>query len=647
MARKKAILILGQSNADGVVSGADFTDDDFERWYGKTQATILADPELGNAGVPAYGGLKFFQIRMPVQATTGTIGAGSSSSGSPTGTAVLDFGTPRSLADVGKWVTVEVAGSAISPEMFRVTGFSGDLLYCDRAAVGVITNGDAYYISDGTTGTHDALDIQGRWDTLRYRLKGGAGTATNNGWTDGYEYPSHRGGGRPVGTPFSYGVNLNHGPEIEIASQMQRDLNEEVHVIKCAIGGAAFAPKLTPNPLDSYSWYDKVQTVSWHPFHETTDPVTGEEIPSLLGAFKRIVTAADSGLGNDQLDIVAVFVKQGETDANDEDRANNCYDNARIFVNEVRSFLKENSYVTCREEQIPVIWTGHNTDFWPYAGTVNSALERIAEEDPAIDYAGDSTTYERNIANGDPGHLSAAGYIEMARDWFTGYMRVRRGVERSAPPRHLRMTLGEVRADVQLRFERNSVSNSTNANVVNSYINAARNDILNTIGDKAWFLRQTHDMMLQPHPGITSMPAFMRRVLRIERASHPDSEIVFKLQGYDEEGRSQIAVKGVYTGPARVHYFRNVPVNAIDDDETLYLPQEYKELLVISACKRMSESFGNAELAAYYSGEQQRLWKYVLRDCLRYSRGRHAQLNARDAYDQTTGMGHPNWLSRL
>jgi hypothetical protein len=230
------------------------------------------------------------------------------------------------------------------------------------------------------------------------------------------------------------------------------------------------------------------------------------------------------------------------------------------------------------------------------------------------------TTGLRSRAPVDAKHFYGSEYEKVGQLHAAKWREIRsREYSGSMPTVKLR-TLEQLVVDVKRRYERNNAANDSPDKAVIAAINDASRDIYLELGDQAWFLRRVEDFDLDGSYALTpsTLPRRVNRVLRVEMSLLPGKSFPFS-QVQRDQGQTQIIVPGLTAGTYRIHYHI-----ASDDLEGLSdvspIPDQYRELLIVLACRRLAENGGNATMIAVYSANAESLWKFVKRDCARYMR---------------------------
>jgi hypothetical protein len=160
-------------------------------------------------------------------------------------------------------------------------------------------------------------------------------------------------------------------------------------------------------------------------------------------------------------------------------------------------------------------------------------------------------------------------------------------------------------------------------------------------------LRRVESVSLSgPFPGTVTLPRSVGRLLRIENSAQPGSSVAWKGLSYTDQGRLQISLHD-YTGGPYLCHFIATPADLEQDADVALIPMDYLELVVMLTCKRLTEAAGNMTLAQYYGAENERLWKYVKRDCLRKDRMRQESLSVLDSYESWRNGSFPDALGNL
>lgn len=198
-----------------------------------------------------------------------------------------------------------------------------------------------------------------------------------NPFPPGFDYPNHyhipqsyRTSGWPGAGPFGGTGRAYH---TGLAFRIHEQLGEEVYVVASDFPGSTLAHSELDNEALSIGWHDPTQQISWSP---------GES----NGCFARLLDELDgaiaaAALEGDTLQCEGIFFAQGESDAALERSANAYGLNLETFKSKLRQALVDRGMATTAAK-IPWIQPKIRVlDNWPYADTVNAAIELSAETD--------------------------------------------------------------------------------------------------------------------------------------------------------------------------------------------------------------------------------------------------------------------------
>jgi hypothetical protein len=328
---------------------------------------------------------------------------------------------------------------------------------------------------------------------------------------------------------------------------------------------------------------------------------------------------------SDTLDVVGIFVKEGESDCTVQARADVSGQNMERLRDQLRADIGQLAMSVKQPEHIPFVIAGHNETSWTYANTFNAQMVNLAADDPYTGFVSVNNLTRFPRRTSDAAHLNILGVTNLGLDWFQEWIAVREAATSATAVSSSRPTLAQIRQRAFIRAERNDVGNGATSAQVDQFINDSLREFYNTIGENAYFSRLIKDITVNVHPTTTTLPRPIHRLLRLEDTTS-GADLRWKLIGYDEEGKQIIRVHDVPSGTVRAHYMTTW--NDLEkDDDRLPVPNEYSELIVLLTVKRMTESFGNAVMMKYFASEVERLYKTTKRDILRADRGRHGALS--------------------
>lgn len=609
MASLPTFIFFGQSNMDGAGSLASVSTTDIARWTGQTSIPIPIDAE-----VP---GINIWQCEMPnttlVSAAQDV--AGTAAAGSTTTTIVKTGATWVVNAAAGKWGIITTG--ALAGTQFLVASNTADTLTV--STLGSEPDGlDFVVFADGT---HSVATYTGEFKKLRFCLP----ATTTYTYTTGFDYSNYRTFPRPY--PGYFSSELKFGPVLEASWQLANELGQDIWVILLAVPSAGVTRNLGQLANPNFSWYVNTVHNDWNP--HSTDKLTGSPVYDLFdvlietivkGAANSWVTANRSG---DTLDVRGIFALTGEGDASNTDRA----DLAGVAMKQIRDTMRQRiedaGLSTLQGKRIPFVIGGLKSTSWTYGEEVNDAYQTLAEEELHTGFV-DVEDLATNA--GDALHFSAASCIEIGRRFATTWRELVKAESIASEDAARRLTLAQLRARVQLRYERTNSSNFLATDVIDAAINDAHEEIYLTIGDQAWFLRPITEVTITAAAGQTfTLPKEIGRPVRIERTDYPGMQVVWKYVGMTDQGACKILMVSDGGTTFDVHHVIT-PTRLVETGDVSIIPLLYSELVVLLACKRLGESGGNADQVAVWMTEAEKLWKFVKRDCMRYERMRQEEL---------------------
>lgn len=151
------------------------------------------------------------------------------------------------------------------------------------------------------------------------------------------------------------------------------------------------------------------------------------------------------------------------------------------------------------------------------------------------------------------------------------------------------------------------------------FINASLREVFNLVGDQAWFLRRTTQMVLNEPPAVTTMPAVVKRLYRLERTDIAGTFIDWTFIRHSDAGELVILPR---CGGTVIAHYLDIPEDLVTATEPTPFPYEHNELLMVSTSVKVAESVGNAALQQILLRRKERLLAIFRRDCQRYERMR-------------------------
>lgn len=676
-------IFWGQSNMGGVASLSLVDGADYQRWTGrpKNLSTLPVDmsvpgiyyltPRMPYGSTTTYTGISFpnpgevqvtpspgwgvdvhvdkwiwfkadangAQLRRINANTADTLTIGVALSGTPTGNVRMelynDSGTVSTwnsttltmvtLTDIAvgdsaaadRWLVV-MTGAGVG-NVARIVSKTGTTLVLDRpvtasggVGVRILSGGGAVEsLADYTASNVAFRELRFYYDVAP-------------SYSTGFDYPNHQ--SLVATTPLGH-ASTRFGPDLEACWQLQHAFDSDVFVLKMGIGSAYMSKFLGTLNHPAFSWYRPDQHNDFHP--ASTDRLTGAAtfdlfdvlMETMLEAARAWVQANRSG---DTIDIQGIFSMEGESDASDAGRYQLAGMNMRLIRDTMRARIHERGLSTIAAEKIPFVigLVRETSNVWPYASPVNQAFRQLADDDM---YTGVVSTNEVGVLGFDTAHYSDAGQVVFGGLLFQKWMEIRNRESSATTQESRRLTLEELRNRVLRRYEGSDVGNDVTASLANMFINDAIREIMNTLGDNAWFARRI-ESVTGPFGVPFELPGIVKRVLRIESAECPGQQLAWKSLGYSGNGKLKILIQSAAALPYEVHHIIQQEELVKDGDRSV-IPQDYTELIVVLACKRLAESFGNSEVAQYYMAETERLFSWLRRDAQRYERQRKPSLS--------------------
>lgn len=237
-----------------------------------------------------------------------------------------------------------------------------------------------------------------------------------NPYPKGFDYPNHW-NILPFYLPFSTtvaGASQGVGYHVGLAASVQDALGEDVYVITSDFGGSALAHTELPAGSGEYGWHDPKQQGSWSPSMQN-------------GCFNRLMDQLDAAItaaaveGN-TLQCVGIFFAQGETDASFPKLADRYAYNLKSFKARIRQELKNRGMWTASADTMPWVQPKINPDYWPYASTVNAAIERVAQDDR---YMRTFDVSDIPRKPDDPPHYSGLGAVMLEERAYAAWQNIR------------------------------------------------------------------------------------------------------------------------------------------------------------------------------------------------------------------------------
>jgi hypothetical protein len=233
-----------------------------------------------------------------------------------------------------------------------------------------------------------------------------------NPYPPGFNYPNHI--ATPqfyqpfVGESYLYGagspfaLSARAAYHTGLANRLQEQVGDIIYVVNLAVDGTTIAQQDlyldAVIPVASIGWFDPHQHTSWS---------AGDR----NNLFQRLIDTLDAAKlaaqrESNTLECLGVFFVQGEGDGSFLDQAERYYRNLTTFKAQVRGAIKDAGLYAGTESTIPWVQPLITTTPWPFAATINSAIQLCAAEDRYM------RTVQMDDATkivGDTAHYDAAG----------------------------------------------------------------------------------------------------------------------------------------------------------------------------------------------------------------------------------------------
>lgn len=158
-------------------------------------------------------------------------------------------------------------------------------------------------------------------------------------------------------------------------------------------------------------------------------------------------------------------------------------------------------------------------------------------------------------------------------------------------------------------------------------------------GDNAYYLRHRVSLTTNAPPAVTTMPAVVKRLYRLERDACPGSYVEWTFVRHDDSGNTVILANEAAAVSAHYH---EVPAELVSDLDESPFPWQHEELIVTMVLVRLAQTFGSEELLALLTERQERLLSVFKRDCLRYESQRHESITTIQSRES---WGSQPWMS--
>lgn len=445
----------------------------------------------------------------------------------------------------------------------------------------------------------------------------------------GFDYSNFRQNAPASPAPTTTAELVNCVPEL--MTQMRYRFPGTVYGFVIGIDSAQAAPLYIGDTLQTvtFAWRHDLTHLDYHPSNDN----------GILSAVRKGIAQAKAlaAAGGNTLDPQGIFfVGLLENDTLDVQKLAHLGENVALIRDTLRADLGSD-HVPCVIlgcSPSSVILPNHDED--ADRASANAQAAQLKADDPWTGFV--ETPQDAFIKHPDQIHYLPAGHVAIAQALVDEWEEVRIRANAAAARLAELPTLASLRLRVKRRYERSAVGNDASNTQLDIFINDSLREFYTTIGDdKAWFLRVTErvEVAAGAYPATITLPRTSNRLMRIERQSAPGRPVSWKGLGYTDEGRLRITLHDYSGGPFDAHFIR-VPKELVGDTDVAIVPPDYTELIVMLACKRLTENAGNLAMAQYYIAEAERLWRVVKRNCHLYDRMRKEQLTVPFAYDSTT-----------
>lgn len=200
-----------------------------------------------------------------------------------------------------------------------------------------------------------------------------------NPFPPAFNYPNHH--GIPLHyQPFEGPSLISRNPRIGIAPGLGIKLHEYygevMNVAVCAVGGTSIGHKeiyASTTGAFNYGWLDVHQQKSWSPGESNN---CFARFLDVLESIK-VAFTAEGAVG----ECVGIVFLQGEEDGSHLPLANNYYRAATRLKPSMRQAVKDAGLLSGKAESLPWIQPKIQASPWPYASTINTAIQQMVDED--------------------------------------------------------------------------------------------------------------------------------------------------------------------------------------------------------------------------------------------------------------------------
>lgn len=518
-------------------------------------------------------------------------------------------------ADVGRWVSV-------SGQFRKITAIATvgttQAITLDNALLVAAAANDPIYVLDGSASCCDTMAnfaSGAAWKDLQFFID------TAPVFFTGYDYCNYT--QNAPAAPYSTAATTLVNSVPELFTQLRYRFQDTIYGFELGVDSAQAASQYVGTSLQivTFAWKHDMTHLDYHPSN-----TTGGLIAAVLAGITSAQALA-AGTG-DTLDPQGIFfVGLLENDTLDVQKLAHLGDNVAMIRDKIRTALGN--------QRIPCVILGCSPSSLSTADRDNANAQalQLKLDDVATGFV--TTPQTAFVKVSDQIHYTPDGHVAIAQALATEWDAIKSRINDAARLQAELPTLATLRTKVRRRYERTASGNDASTGQMDQFINDAISELCLTLGDdKAWFMRRIEqvDISAGIFPNTINLPRTVKRLLRIEVAACPGQPLTWKGIGYTDEGRLQVTLHSVVTGPFNVHFIALQRPLVVDTDVAI-VPDEYVELVVVLACKRLTECAGNAAMLQYYAAESQRLWREVKRSCQLHDRQRQPQMEMIGGYD--------------
>lgn len=606
MATLPCIIEWGQSNAEGIGQYALATDQDMNRWYGATYASIgVAFPALKTSP-----GIHYWQCEMPHGVDTEHAVTGA------TGTSVRDSLTSfnANLAKNGVAIitnqnsSLAFSGQTRGIDTLSTTTTANDTLNVAAAWGANPTTADFFttlyggkangavagtvitntYVSTFTavftanalvgkyllvvagTGIGQYRKITAYTDTtvtvakafspaldatsyFAFLTDGTLDIDTYKGaFTDQSFYASLsptfiRGyeypSTRSQPKPSPLQYGTQFGPDLQLSWRLQNELNTDLWVLKLGMPSAYMSRYLGTLSWSDAAWFRDGTHNDWAP--GSTAKLTSASTYDLFDVlFTTILTAAKNWVATNRPGDTLDVVGFFGMEGESDAASSDRYSYAYKNMKIIRDTARARvaSLGLCSTTADRIPWIMGGINVYSGWAYRDQVNAAYAQLEADDTWSGWVDTTSFTTS-GTPGHFDAVGLVALGNAWADKWISLRSRFIDADSADASRRSLVDLRAAVKARYEGNTTTTDSTDQTVNDAINNAVREITNRLGDGAWFLRRSDQFSFVADSTTTyTFPARIKRIIQIRDTTAPHTELRFNLVSYTQEGRPTITM---------------------------------------------------------------------------------------------------------